>query len=151
VVNCFGLTEFMPYIALATNVSCKPMKQYRLQVLLILILISCQNLDSENNLIIGTWEVDKVEFIESGEFAPTLVNDNSLFIFKKDSITMGVDNTYRQYSGTGLWEVNDTNLLVNIDNEIVRFKIENLDEEEFIFTIEDEKLRFYLKRKVTYK
>jgi len=127
------------------------MKQYRLQVLLILILISCQNLDSENNLIIGTWEVDKVEFIESGEFAPTLVNDNSLFIFKKDSITMGVDNTYRQYSGTGLWEVNDTNLLVNIDNEIVRFKIENLDEEEFIFTIEDEKLRFYLKRKVTYK
>ena len=150
-VNCFGLTEFMPYIALATNVSCKPMKQYRLQVLLILILISCQNLDSENNLIIGTWEVDKVEFIESGEFAPTLVNDNSLFIFKKDSITMGVDNTYRQYSGTGLWEVNDTNLLVNIDNEIVRFKIENLDEEEFIFTIEDEKLRFYLKRKVTYK
>jgi hypothetical protein len=118
-----------------------------------LIIIAClfafnSNGQLREEKLIGTWRIDKVENIETGEFAPEELNQGITYRFRKNkTVTADQDNDLGTRKSEVTWQIQDSIATVNYNTEIDSFRIEKLEDKELIWVmLGGVEVRYYFAR-----
>ncbi|QNR24070.1 hypothetical protein [Croceimicrobium hydrocarbonivorans] len=115
-------------------------------LLSLFFLCACSNSVTKEQLLTKQpWTINKVEYLETGEWAPSYINQGSLWTFSEDyKASFSMNNDFQQTSIHGNWELKADSLYFNSPMDSSVMLIEELTDSNLNWIWTAHNLKFYL-------